>query len=152
MYGFAVMVRPDVLADTFGLSGYLLLIAWNRRTLPAAALLLALASLTKQTAGIYLLAAAATCLAQPVHRPHFWRLCGWSAVGIAVALIPLQFFEPHALSCLLGEGASPFSFEHGLRIWQQLLTSSPDLPFFALIGLVVWWRTPHRNVDLFVLT
>ena len=68
MYGFAVMARPDVLADTFGVCGYLLLISWNRRVLPAAGLLLALACLTKQTAGIYLLAAIAACLCQRARR------------------------------------------------------------------------------------
>jgi hypothetical protein len=115
-------------------------------------LLLALACLTKQTAGIYLLAATATCCLQASRRSQFWRLCVWSAGGIAAALIPLQFFEPQAIGCLLGEGASPFSFEHGLRKWQHLLTNSPDLPFFALIGLITWWPSPQRNADLFILT
>jgi hypothetical protein len=152
MYGFAVMARPDVLADTFGLSGYLLLISWNRRTLPMVGLLFALAFLTKQTAGIYLLAAVATCLMQPRRRREFGRLFGWSAGGLAATLIPLHLFEPHAISCLLGEGASPFSYEHCLQTWQHLLMSSPDLPFFAIIGLINWWRKPQRNVDLFILT
>ena len=64
----------------------------------------------------------------------------------------LHFFEPHALSCLLDEGANPFSLVHGLGVWKHLLQTSPDLPFFTLVGLAWWSRGPGRNRDLFVLT
>ncbi len=58
MIGFAVMVRSDLMAELLGLVGFLLSGRRSRGWCAVGCLLLVLAALTKQTAGVFLLARA----------------------------------------------------------------------------------------------
>ncbi len=62
MIGFAVMVRSDLMAELLGLVGFLLSGRRSRRWCAAGCGLLVAAALTKQTAGVFLLARRSRCM------------------------------------------------------------------------------------------
>ena len=75
MIAYGVMCRPDMMADLLGAAGFFLACRNDRRCLPAAAVLLALACLTKQTAAVWLLAALVVLL---FHQGVPRRACFWA--------------------------------------------------------------------------
>src|SRR5262249_46852005 len=62
MVDFGTMVRPDMMADLFGIAGFLLLGRRGRASVVAGGLLIVLAALTKQTAAVFLVAGALALL------------------------------------------------------------------------------------------
>ena len=139
MIGFGVMTRPDMMADLLGAAGFFLACGLNRRWLPAAAVLLALGCLTKQTAGVWLLAAVLVLLCREGSRRLAFvlgrsgrrdRVGGRGVPGrderAAHRVQPVQSKR---------DAARPDS---NLGILLLLLHRSPEMLFFALVGCGLW--------------
>ena len=153
MIGYGLMTRPDMMADLLGVTGFFAACASDRRWLPVAAVLLALSCLTKQTAGVWLLAAVVVWLV----REGGWRralaLGGASgAMVLTIVFLLATFGEPHILSSLLGQGAVAFDPQQQIGILLLLLKRSPEIILFALIGCGLWMSQQYRDRTLLVLT
>jgi hypothetical protein len=136
--GFAVMTRPDVLAELFGFSGFLLAVGHRIAWVWVGGIVLALAVMTKQTAGAYAIAGVIALLAQ--HRPR--RALGL-ALGVSLilagAVAVLQFgFEPRFVDNLLGERFSPWSIVGWGRLLARLAMIGLELPLLAIVGMILW--------------
>ena len=81
MNGFGLMARPDMMADTLGLFGFYLALRPRRVGHVSGIALLVLAVLTKQTAGVYLLAATSALLAEGRWRRAVETLVGGGAAS-----------------------------------------------------------------------
>lgn len=136
MEGFAVMVRPDAAAEALGALGIVLVAFAGRRWVVVLGVVaLAAAALTKQTAGLATLAAAAALVAVGRRRAGLGVVAGVAAlVGMAVGLATLAA-EPGMPRSLLGEGAAPWSASHGLATIGRLLAWAPDLVAWPLLAL-----------------
>jgi len=149
LYGFGVMVRPDVMADFLGIAGFLLSIQPRRRMVLLGGALLVAACLTKQTAGMYLLASLIATWLDPALRRFGWLLTGWTIVLLAIAVICIQIYEPHSLGCWFEEAHTPL--QGGLSTLQHLLNSSPDLLITTGVGTIAWLWCRPREINLAVL-
>jgi hypothetical protein len=154
MLGFSVMVRPDLMAELLGLGGFFLSGHRTRAGRLAGGALLVLAILTKQTAAVFLLAAALASAAEG-HRRRAWGLLA----GVSAALVVLvgaitALVEPNFAASLMGESRSPWSFRAWLATLDRLATWSPDLLLFAALGLWLWTGgiAGPRDARLAVLT
>ena len=153
LIGFAVMTRPDMLADMLGVTGFLLL-CYRRSlwSLVAASVLLGLCCLTKQTGGAYLIAGTIVLLSEKDRRIHAGVLCVLTAaLGLSVIGISALTGEPHILGSLLGQGTIPFHAAQRSGILWLLVQRSPELPFFSLVGLFFWMSGPCKDRSLAVL-
>jgi hypothetical protein len=138
LFGFGVMVRPDVPAELLGVSGFLLIGPGARWRTALGSALLVLAVLTKQTAAVFLLAAVATLLALGRGRRALAVLLGCLvAIGGIVAAVTVGP-EPDFAPCLLGEVRTPFDLGHWLTTLGRLVRLAPDLLVLPLAGLVLW--------------
>jgi hypothetical protein len=151
LHGFAVMVRPDVMADFLGITGFLLSIQHRRSMVLLGGVLLVAACLTKQTAGMYLLASLAESWLKPPSGRFFWLLTGWTATLLGISIGAIQLYEPNALRCWFEEAATPFLHRDGLSTLQHLLGSSPDLLLISVVGIVAWNRSRPPENDLAIL-
>lgn len=154
MVGFAVMTRPDVLADLLGLAGFLLACygRGRQRSAVAAGILLGLACLTKQTAGVYAVAAVlALWLDDRDGRRSL--LVGATAAGTTALIVALAALrgEPHILPSLFGQTAVPLDGGQHLGILWLLTRTSPDLLWFTVLGCWFWIRGPSEEPKLAIL-
>ena len=152
LFGFGVMVRPDLLADVLGFAGFILAVGKTRTTASLGTLLLILAVLTKQTSAIYLVSAAmALCLTH--RRPRAAGVFFGASLALALICIVITLtWEPHYLAAMLGEVETPWSTVHWGRVLHHFLSSGPDLAVVSIIGLFLWTVGPARRPELVVLT
>ncbi len=113
----------------------------------AGCVLLVLAILTKQTAAIFLVAAALGLELEGRRQRAMVVLGGCTAaLGLTIAAINVTL-EPNLVRSLLGEAKTPWSFGTWLRMFRRIVERSPDLLVFAAIGLGLWsggrWRDPR---------
>src|SRR5262249_44793413 len=79
MFGFSVMVRPDMMSETLGLGGFFLSGHRSRAGIVGSMLLLALAVLTKQTTVVFLAAAVLALIVDREWRRGLVLLAGSAA-------------------------------------------------------------------------
>jgi hypothetical protein len=152
MYGFTMMVRPDALADLLGLAGFLLTGGRRRGTQLAGVVLLVLAILTKQTAGLYLVAAT---LALGLEGDWRRALAGFGACLAGLLLVVLAvnvLFEPHFADSLAGERIMPWSYRDWRTLLDHILYIDADQLLLPAVGLVLWLRERPRAIRPAVLT
>ncbi len=144
MFGFTVMVRPDALAELLGVTGFLLSGGRSRGTRGAGVALLVSAILTKQTAAVFLVAAAlATALAGEKRRSlGILAAAAAGLVGVVVAVTLLG--EPLFARSLVGERVMPWSFPTWRMVSRRIVVSSPDLLLLPAIGVWLWLRDRSR--------
>jgi hypothetical protein len=144
MFGFTVMVRPDALAELLGVGGFLLSDGRSGRARAAGIALLVLAILTKQTAAVFLLAAAlATGLAGEKRR-GLAILGAAAALLIGVVAVVTVVREPHFARSLVGERVMPWSFDTWLTAFRRIIVSCPDVLVLPVIGLWLWLGDPSQ--------
>jgi hypothetical protein len=152
MGGYGVMVRPDMLALLLGLGGFMLSTSASWRWQIAGAALLGLAVLAKQNYGMYLMAAVLV----PFVARDPWaaaRLVATAAgVAASIVLAATLLGETGLCSALFSEGQFPVSLLSLQAALRRLLRLTPDLVVIPLLGLTCWWRGPHRDVRLALLT
>ena len=138
LFAAGVMTRPDALAEFLGLTGFFLAEGRRRATGIAAGLLLCLAPLTKQTALVYLVAAALGLCLDGRKRRGLVLLAGVSATLAATVAVVQWRFEPNFARSLLGDSHTPFRFAAWWGAMSDVATMDPE--FFVLIaaGLVLW--------------
>jgi len=152
LYGFALMTRPDAMADSAGVVGFLLTRLNARKAPIVGAVLLAVAILTKQTAALYLLAAILGCLAEGRYRRAF-RITAVSIVVLALACIILTTSSgPLFLKSIVQEGQSPLSAVAWMRVAERLATLSPELLIVSVAGLVWWYSQNERGMFVAMAT
>lgn len=153
MVAFGVMVRPDAIADVLGFAGFLLAGSCGAVGLWGGAVLLALACLTKQTAGVYALAAIAALLAAspPAKRRAALLAAATAAIILAVAVAGRLAGEPRLLAGLLAQGQIGFSPRQLATVLSLLNLRSPELLWFPLVGLGLWLGRRWRNLPLAAL-
>ena len=140
MVWYGARTRPDMMADLLGAAGFFLACGRGRRWLPAAAALLAMSCLTKQSLGaLWLLAAMAALLVRGDARRRAFVLGGTTAaLASAIVVFLAATSEPHILPSLLGQGRMAFQPRQSLRIVMRLMDCSPELLLFALVGCALW--------------
>jgi hypothetical protein len=146
MYGFTIMVRSDSLAELFGVAGFFLSGRESRAGRIAGVALLILAALTKQTAGIFLGAAALSLALSGDWRRALGVLGGGLAVLILLVLAINALFEPYFVVSLLGDGRTPWDFPLWHSILYRVVTTSPDLLVLPLVGLWLWVGSRPRDL------
>ncbi len=144
MFGFTVMVRPDALAELLGLSGFLLSGARSRWARWAGVALLVLAILTKQTAGVFLLAAALATALAGEKRWGLGMLAAAAALLIVVVAVVTVLGEPYFALSLVGERVVPWSYATWFTAIRRILVSCPDLLLLPAIGLWLWLGDSSR--------
>jgi hypothetical protein len=144
---FSVMNRPDTTANSLGSAGMLLCLSggWQRTVIGAAVLLAA--GFTKQTAGAYLLAAAAGMAACGRRKEAIVLLLGCMGAGIGIVWLLSAGVWPHFLESLLGEGGTEFRPADWLAMLARLARRAPLLIFAVGAGGWLWMRRP-RQADL----
>jgi hypothetical protein len=152
MIAYGVMCRPDMMADVLGAAGFFLACQSNRRWLPAAAVLLALACLTKQTAAVWLLAALVVLL---FHQGVPRRACLLGGLAVAVVFSVIAILaattEPYILPSLRSQLGMPFDPQQQFGILVLLFHRSPEMLFFVLVGCGLWMSKEHNDRALFIL-
>ena len=138
MYGFSAMVRPDLMAETLGLGGFFLSGHRTRAGRVAGVALLALAILTKQTAVVFLVAAAIAPAVEGDWRRAWGVLGGGLALLFALVVAITLLFEPNFAASIAGEARSPWVVGEWVRTLRRLVESSPDLLLIPAIGLWLW--------------
>jgi hypothetical protein len=152
MIAYGVMCRPDMMADLLGAAGFFLAFQTDRRWLPAAAVLLALACLTKQTAGVWLAAAVIVLFFRQGMTRRAFFLGGVAAmVVLSVVALLAATSEPDIWSSLFSQFAMPFDPQQQFGILILLLHHSPELLFFVLVGCGLWVSNEHKDRALFIL-
>jgi hypothetical protein len=151
MFGFSVMVRPDMLAEMLGVGGFFLSGHRSRRGIFAGCVLLVLAMLTKQTAAVFLLAAALALWFEGRGRLALGVLGGCLAGLAAVVAASDVWLEPNLVRSLLGESKMPWGLDGWLRTLGRVLQWSPDLLLFPAIGLWLWSGQRPRETRLSTL-
>ncbi|WZP00008.1 hypothetical protein EP7_001625 [Isosphaeraceae bacterium EP7] len=152
LYGFSPMVRPDLLAELLGILGFLAMGKGSGPRLWLAGLLLVLAALTKQTAGIFLVTSSLVLALEGQRRPALaLGLGGLAAIGTVVGVLTLTA-EPELARGLVGEVRTPVN----LFMWKQLLwrmaAGGLDLFLIPLMALPLWWQGGGRDRRWAVLT
>ena len=143
--GFAVMTRPDVLAELVGFTGFLLVTGHRLAWVGLGGVALVLAVLTKQTAGAYVIAAVVALLVQRRPRRAFGLALGVCLL-LAVTLAAVQVgFEPRFIDSLLGERHSPWSLAGWADTLSRLALLGFELPLLAIVGTIVWRRGDSRE-------
>ena len=151
MFGFSVMVRPDLTAELVGIVGFFLAVHRSRLLQFAACPVLVLAVLTKQTAAIFPLASV-IALGVTGRRREAWivlvgcsTLLGAIVVGVTVCLEPM--FGPS----LLGPAKTPFGLSELSAAVKSLAVSAPDLLLIPMMGLGLWAFGVPRQPEKIVL-
>jgi hypothetical protein len=142
------MVRPDATAELLGVAGFFLSESrsWPGRL--AGVALLVLAVLTKQTALIFLLAAAlAAGLSGQWRRALGVLGGGLGALFLAVVAVN-TLLEPHFARSLVGEMMMPWEFNAWRSLLGTVVQATPDLLFLPVVGLVLWLTDRPRDVRL----
>jgi hypothetical protein len=139
MIGFGVMTRPDMLADLLGLAGFFLACRSGVRGLALAGLLLALACLTKQTAGAYAIAAVLALGLADGRRAQAMLLAAITGAVTIGALVLLALAgEPQAMASFLGQRMIPWDLKQQGAVLFLLARQSPDLLWLPVLGIGLW--------------
>jgi hypothetical protein len=138
MFGFTIMVRPDSLAELLGTSGFLAGGGRTRKARTAGLLLLVLAVLTKQTAAIFLLAAALARTLEGDGKGGLRLLLGSCALLLSVVIAVTLLGEPHFAASLVGERIMPWSYAGWRGLLARMVAGCPDLFVLHAIGLILW--------------
>jgi hypothetical protein len=151
MYGFTVMVRPDATAELLGVAGFFLSGSRSRPWRIGGVVLLILSALTKQTAGVFLLAAALS-LALEGHWRRALGVLGGGLAGLLLVVVAVNtLLEPHFARSLFGASAMPWD----IRVWGSTLrtvrVATPDILFLPVVGLWLWLGDRPRDVRLAAL-
>ena len=109
MFGAALMVRPDTMAELLGVTGFFLVLASRSWSRSAGMLMLVLAVFTKQTAVTFLIAASAA-LAVGGDRRLAAIVFASCSLAICTVTAGVTVYEPMFVSSLLGEGKTPWDF------------------------------------------
>ncbi len=155
LVGFGIMVRPDVLADLLGFTGFVVLgyqseSSVQRRTLGIAFLVSAM--MTKQTAAVYLIASSVALACNGQTRTAVVN--GAITLFILALVIGLSMIvaEPRIFVSMLGESRAPISGSTFRIVWSRLWDRSPEIPFFVLAGFGFWLVGPRADRGLASLT
>lgn len=151
--GFGVMSRPDLMADAMGFGGFLLAIGpagKKRWRLVAGGGLMILAVMTKQTAGVYLLAAGLGLAAAGRTREGASLVAGVGLVMGLVAGVLAVAWEPRFVVDLLGEAGTPSNLTDWRTLIWRLVVLSPEMVLLCAAGMVVWLRGKSREPALAV--
>jgi hypothetical protein len=152
LFGFGIMTRPDALADLLGLAGFFVATGRKRWLLYNGGILLVLAVLTKQTCGMYLLAASIALWFEGRRRDALGLLAGCLGSLLVVIGGASLLLEPNFARDLLAEGETPWD----LRTWRltawRLTVLDPEWLFLAASGLVFWNTPGRRDIPATVLT
>lgn|GEM_PF-2546743 len=163
LVGFSTMTRCDLLADTlgilgFGLAGWAVGRPWlsapsvgsdnhpneQRSASPglvAASVVLAAAILTKQTSGIYLIAAVVGLVWAGRRREAIALSLGTLGLtALVVAALSLTV-TPRLAASLLGESSAPWSLSHWARVVGRLVRNGPELLILPALGFGLWARS-----------
>ncbi|MHC5544043.1 hypothetical protein ACYOEI_37935, partial [Singulisphaera rosea] len=124
MYGFSVMVRPDMLAELLGIGGFLLSSLRHRSGVILGGLLIVLSILSKQTAVVFL---AASCLALVVEgeRIRARNLLGGVLAVLAVVFGIGSLVGPNFVPSLLAEGKTPWDLLGWALTLRMIRDTSP---------------------------
>jgi len=148
MFGFTVMVRPDALAELLGVTGFLLCIGRSRGVRAAGVIILVLAILTKQTAAVFLIAAAiATALTRGWRQALSLLAAAAALLGLVTLAVTLGL-EPNFARSLIGERVMPWSLANWLVILRRIIISCADLLVLPAIGLWLWLGNRSRPREL----
>jgi hypothetical protein len=140
LYGFSAMARPDLLAEFLGLLGFLSLGKGSGPRLWLAGLLFVLAALTKQTAGIFLVASVlALVLEGKRSQAMALGLGGLAAIGLAVGILTLAV-EPGLARGLISEIGTPINTFFWKQVLGRIARESPALFVIPLMALPIWWN------------
>jgi len=90
------------------------------------------------------------CWLNSSYRRLWWILAGWTTALLGIAILALHLYEPNSLRCWFEEAGTPFLSRQWLDVTQYLLTSSPDLLLFAVVGTIAWMRSRPRETELAV--
>ena len=148
LYGFAVMARPDVMADFLGLAGFLAAISDRRWLVWLGGVVLVLAILTKQTAVVYLVAAVMARLVCGLEGRGVGLLvgCGLGTIGLIAGLTWLV--EPRMAVDLLGDAATPWTLNGWVVLIRRLLVAAPELVVLPILGVALWIKGERRDRGL----
>jgi hypothetical protein len=148
MFAFTVMVRPDALAELLGVGGFLLSGSAVRGVRGTGVVLLILAVLTKQTAIVFLVAAAlAATLGGERRRAVFLLLAGCAGLAVIVASVSV-LGEPHFARSLVGERVMPWSYSTWRVVFGRVLRTAPELLILPATGLWIWIGDRSRPHDV----
>ncbi len=152
MYGFAVMTRPDALAETLGFAGSWLGMGRSAVQRFLGGAVLCAAALTKQTAGAFLIATLAALLFAKRSRDTLLVLVGWLlAMSLIVSVVTFAS-EPNIAAALLGQVRLAPAPAALLSILKRLAITSPDLLVLPLLGITLWGLRGEREADLFAFS
>jgi hypothetical protein len=152
MNGFTTMVRPDALAELLGFAGFLMTGVNAAGALPAGVALLALSALTKQTAGVFLLAAALALTLEGERRKAVIVLAGGLATLVAVVALVTSLIEPYFARSLLGERAMPWDGRLWWALLYRVVLLCPELVLLPVLGSLLWHTDRPRAFRPAVLT
>ncbi|WP_152052371.1 ArnT family glycosyltransferase [Tautonia marina] len=139
LYGFGVMVRADLMADTLGIAGFLLAVGRASRWRYAlGAFLLVAAIFTKQTMGLYLIAAVLAAMGTGRMRWGLTLAATAGAVTLAIIAAVTLTVEPLFARELFGAAETPILLTDWQRTLSRLWQLGPELPILALVGVVLW--------------
>lgn len=150
MFGFSVMVRPDLAAHLLGVAGFFA--ALHRATFVRAVggILLVLAVLTKQTAAIFLLAASLAWFLEGEWRRGL-RLVAGGSIALVVLVGSITWLaEPNFAISLIEEAKTPWELDSLVHLLLKLAQLSPDLLYFPALGVGLWasGATGRRELGL----
>jgi hypothetical protein len=151
MVGFSVMVRPDMMAELLGIAGFFASGQATRRGSYLGCVLLILAILTKQTAAIFLLAAALAWFFEGDWRRAVVMLVGCLAPLALIVAVVNAVLEPNFARSLVGDSTTPWALAAWLTTLGRLCQSSPDLLLLPVLGLFFWSRGRSRDIRLATL-
>ncbi len=151
MVYFAVMARPDTMAEFFGVAGFMMATRSAIRSTLFGCVLLALAALTKQNYGIFLIAAVATLLIARRFKTAIAVVGCSGAILFLIIVLATLCGESRLLASFFDEGSFPFAFAIWRRIFVRLISLSPDTVVFAVLAIVLWSRPNQRDIGLVTL-
>jgi Predicted membrane protein (DUF2142) len=151
LFTAGVMTRPDALADCLGLIGFFLASGHRRGTGIAAGLALSLAAMTKQTALVYLAAAALGLYFEGRSRRGLTLFAAvTSALLVTVAAVQ-WLVEPNFVRCLLGESTTPFRFHCWWGTVRDVASTDPEIFVLTATGIALWSTGTRREPALAAL-
>jgi hypothetical protein len=148
MFGFTIMVRPDGPAEFLGMVGFFLAVARRPRVVAIGVVVLVLATLTKQTAGAFLAAAALAWAWDGKYRRAFGVLAGGIAALGSIVLAVTVGFEPHFARSLVAESMMPWDAAAWRALFDRVVLTSSDVLLMPILGLWLWVGPGARARDV----
>ena len=151
LFAAGVMTRPDTLAEFLGLTGFFLAEGRRRWIGIAAGLILYLAAMTKQTALVYVAAAAFILYHEGQARRAMILLAGVTSALLVTVVTVQWLLEPNFVLCLLGESRTPLRFQSWWNTVWIVATTDPEIFVLTAAGLVLWTTGRTREPGLTAL-